>query len=57
MKRTLIALCKTELDPLSLFMICLVIAAVLVMGKVFSERVLTVDDYAMDEAETYLPAL
>ena len=56
-KKSLIAACKTEIDPMSLLMICLVITAVLVLGKLFSERVMTVDDYAMDEAENFLPAL
>ena len=57
MKKSLIAACKTEIDPMGLLMICVVIAAVLVLGRLFSERVMTVDDYAMDEAENYLPAL
>jgi hypothetical protein len=57
MKKRLTAACKTEIDPMSLLTICLVIIAVLVLGRIFSERVLTVDDYAMDEAENYLPAL
>lgn len=57
MKKNLVALCKTEVDPMSVVMIGLVIVAVLVMGKVFADHVTTVDDYAMDEAETYLPAL
>jgi|KBSMisStaDraftv2_1062788.scaffolds.fasta_scaffold30898_4 cell division protein FtsL len=57
MKKNLLAACKTEVDPMTVLMICMVITAVLVLGKVFSDRVMTVDDYAMDEAPTYLPAL
>jgi hypothetical protein len=45
MKKRLTAACKTEIDPMSLLTTCLVIIAVLVLGRIFSERVLTVDDY------------
>ena len=57
MKKHLLAALHKEIDPLTLLSICLVIGAVIVLGKIFTDRILTVDDYAMDGTEMSLPAL
>jgi len=57
MKKRLLAVLKSEIDPLTLLSICVVLGALIVLGKVFTDRILTVDDYAMDGAEMFLPAL
>jgi hypothetical protein len=57
MKKSLLALLKTEVDPFSLVMVLAVLCSLIVFIKVLSDKIFTVDDYAMDDTEMFLPAL
>jgi hypothetical protein len=57
MKRNLLAVLKSELDPMYCVMVCLALLAVVLTAKVLTDKALLSDEYAMDETDMYLPAL